>query len=243
MELIPGLLQGLTRVTISYPADVLKVQMQKQLYPDTISAFKHIAKTDPFKFYRGSSICYTIIGFDRSLQFYFLEKINKKYNQFTSAFIVSLFNSIYMLPMQYLTTNISLLNKNNNVLTFIKNTKIRDLYKGYFIETPKNILSTTIYLGSYLKFRSLIDNNKLYPFIGGLSGIITWLVVYPIDTIRTELQTTQNIKIKELILNRININGFKSFYKGITPVLVRTFPSSFMGMYVYEKTRQILQLN
>ncbi len=242
MELLPGLFQGLTRVTISYPADVLKVQMQKQIYPDTISAIKNIAKTDPFKFYRGSSICYTIIGFDRSLQFYFAEKFNKKYNPFLSGMLTSVFNSIYMLPMQYLTTNISLMN-NNDMKTFIKNVKIKDLYKGYFVETPKNMLSSTIYLGSYLKMRSLTANSDYYPFIGGISGILTWLTVYPIDTVRTDLQTTQNIKVKDIIFNRFNNFGFKSFYKGITPVLIRTFPSSFMGMYVYEKTRKILNLN
>ena len=30
-NLMPGLLQGITRVGISYPADVVKVQMQKNL--------------------------------------------------------------------------------------------------------------------------------------------------------------------------------------------------------------------
>ena len=32
VNLLPGLLQGITRVSISYPADVVKVQMQKNLH-------------------------------------------------------------------------------------------------------------------------------------------------------------------------------------------------------------------
>jgi solute carrier family 25 carnitine/acylcarnitine transporter 20/29 len=244
-KLLPGFFQGLTRVTISYPADVVKVQMQKQLFPNTYVTIKHILKNDMFKFYRGSSIAYITISLERSLQFYYLEKIQKKYNPFLSGFIVSVLSSIYNLPMQYLTTNIALIKKTDNISVnkFIKNTSIKSMYKGYFIETPKNILASTIFLGSYMKLRSMSENKTLYPFFGGLSGIMVWLLIYPLDTIKTELQTTMNINIKNTISERYKKYGIKSFYKGITPVLIRTFPSAFMGMYVYEKIRYILDIN
>jgi hypothetical protein len=245
LEFIPGLLQGLTRVSISYPADVIKVNMQKLLFKNTISTYIWIIKNDPYKFYRGSSIAYIIIGTERSLQFYYLEKINKKYNPYLSGFIVSIISSLYNVPMQYLTTNIALKSNKDNlkIFNFIKYTKLKNMYKGYFIETPKNILGSTIYLGTYMKLRSLTENKNLYPFAGGCSGILVWLFIYPLDTIKTEIQTTNNIGIKNVILNRYKNNGIKSFYKGITPILVRSFPSAFMGMFIYEKTREILKLN
>ena len=243
-ELLPGLFQGLTRVSISYPADVVKVQMQKQLHNNTLSTIKYIIKNDIFKFYRGSSISFFTIGIERSLQFYYLEKINKKFNPFLSGFLVSTLSSIYNLPMQYLTTNISLLNKNKDnvsIINFIKNTSFKNLYKGYFIETPKNILGSTIYLGTYMKMRSMCEDKFFYPFFGGISGISVWLIIYPIDTIKTEFQTTKNINVSDIIFNRYKNYGIKSFYKGITPVIIRTFPSAFMGMFVYEKTRELIK--
>ena len=250
--LLPGLFQGITRVSISYPADVVKIQMQKQLFTTTSETIKHIIKNDIKKFYRGSSISFVTIGLERSLQYYYLEKINKKYNPYVSGFFVSLASSIYNLPMQYLTTNIALLNKNKDlpiVKSFIKQTSYKDLYKGYFIETPKNILGSTIYLGTYFKLRSLTDNSSLYPYFGGISGTLTWLVIFPIDTIKTEYQTTKNIKLNTIIYSRFTntytntyryITGIKSFYKGLTPIIVRTFPSAFAGMYVYEKVRTFI---
>ena len=51
--LLPGLFQGITRVSISYPADVVKIQMQKQLFTTTSETIKHIIKNDIKKFYRG----------------------------------------------------------------------------------------------------------------------------------------------------------------------------------------------
>ena len=244
--LLPGLFQGLTRVLISYPADVVKVQMQKQLFTTTKETVKYIIKNDIRKFYRGSSISFVTIGLERSLQYYYLEKINKKYNPYLSGFIVSFASSIYNLPMQYLTTNIALLNKGNNVKQYIKQTTYKDLYKGYFIETPKNVLGSTIYLGTYFKLRTMTENSSLYPYFGGISGTITWLVIFPIDTIKTEYQTTKNIKLSNIIYSRLNndkkrpLEGIKSFYKGLTPVLIRTFPSAFAGMYMYEKVRSFI---
>jgi solute carrier family 25 carnitine/acylcarnitine transporter 20/29 len=244
VNLLPGLLQGVTRVGISYPADVVKVQMQKNLHPTTMQAVKQIAKTDIRKFYRGSSIAFITIGIERSLQYYYLEKMNKQMvNPYASSFVASLVSSVYNLPMQYLTTNIALLDKtkeNVSVNQYVKNTSFKQLYKGYFVETPKNILGSTIYLGTYLKLRNTTDNKSLYPWFGGFSGMLTWLVIYPLDTIKTDYQTTKNKRMYELIRERC-ANSVTSFYKGITPVLMRTFPSAFAGMYVYEKTRNYLQ--
>ena len=246
LGLLPGLFQGITRVFISYPADVVKVQMQKQLFTTTKETIKYIIKNDIRKFYRGSSISFVTVGIERSLQYYYLEKINKKYNPYLSGFIVSFANSIYNLPMQYLTTNIALLNKGNSVTQYIKQTTYKDLYKGYFIETPKNVLGSTIYLGTYFKLRTMTENSSLYPYFGGISGTLTWLVIFPIDTIKTEYQTTKNIKLSNIIYSRLSNNkkgpleGIKSFYKGLTPVLIRTFPSAFAGMYMYEKVRSFI---
>jgi len=245
LGLLPGLFQGLTRVSISYPADVVKIQMQKQLFTTTTDTIKHIIKNDIKKFYRGSSISFVTIGLERSLQYYYLEKINKKYNPFLSGFIVSLASSIYNLPMQYLTTNIALLNKGNDVKQFIKQTTYKDLYKGYCIETPKNILGSTIYLGTYFKLRSMTNDSTLYPYFGGISGTITWLIIFPIDTIKTEYQTTKNVGLSNIIYSRLNnsnglLKGIKSFYNGLTPVVIRTFPSAFAGMYMYEKVRNFI---
>jgi solute carrier family 25 carnitine/acylcarnitine transporter 20/29 len=115
------------------------------------------------------------------------------------------------------------------------------MYKGYFVETPKNVLGSTMFLGTYLTLRNTTDKQTLYPWFGGLSGMLTWTVIYPLDTIKTDYQTTKNKSIHELIRERRATNSITSFYKGITPVLLRTFPSAFAGMYVYEKTRTYLK--
>jgi hypothetical protein len=242
---IPGFMQGITRVTISYPFDVVKVQLQNMHYNNTITAFKHIIKTDPFKLYRASLLTYATIGFERSIQFYYLEKMNKKkVNPFFSSLLISTINSVYNVPVQYITTNI--INNKSPITTyeFIKNIirERKNPYKGYFIETPKNILASTIYFSSYYKIRNTFGENKYFaPYYGAISGINVWLIIFPIDTIRTEFTTKKDNKnLLEIIKTRYNKFGVRSFYFGITPVLFRTIPSSAIGMFVYEYWRDYI---
>lgn len=237
--LLPGFCQGLTRVTISYPFDVIKVQMQKMLYKNNIDAVKDIIKTDKFKLYRGASISYLSVGVDRSIQFYLMEKLNKKYNPYVNGIIISLIGSLYNVPAQFLTTNIALYN--NKSLSFFSNlnkiSKTNPLYRGYFLEMTKNQIGSSIFMGTYYFLRNRFgdkkENGALY---GAISGLSLWPIIYPIDTIRTEYQTSNNT-IKNIILKRYTEFGLLSFYKGITPVLFRTIPSASLGMLVYEHIR------
>lgn len=237
--LLPGFFQGLTRVTISYPFDVVKVHMQKILYKNNINAITDIIKNDPYKLYRGSSISYLSVGTDRSIQFYLMEKLNKKYNPYINGIIISVIGSVYNVPAQYLTTNIALSNNPSlSLSSSIKNIyKSNNIYKGYFLEMGKNQLGSSIFMGTYYLLRNKYGDKTNYaPIYGAVSGVSLWPFIYPIDTIRTEYQTSNNT-IKDIIHQRYKTHGLLSFYKGMTPILFRTIPSASIGMLVYEYVR------
>ncbi len=241
-QLIPGLLQGITRVTISYPFDVIKTNMQKLYFKTTKETLSNIVKTDPFKLYRGSSLSYCSVGVERSIQFYLLEKMNKKYNPYINSFIVSIFSSIYNIPVQYLTTNIAISeNKVKDIRQYIKilHKNKTNFYKGYLLETTKGQIGSTIFGGSYYMLRNKFGEKTWYsPIYGGISGLIVWSIIFPLDTIRTEYQTItdKNKTIKDILIQKKQV-GISSLYRGITPVFIRTIPSASIGMYVYEKVR------
>lgn len=244
MDLIPGFIQGLTRVTISYPFDTVKIYMQKNLYNNTYDAIKNIIKTEPKIFYRGSSITYIVIPTERSIQFYMVEKYKNEINPIVISIILGVVSVFYNLPLQYFTANIVLEKKDNytNIKSFVKNMEFKNLYKGISVELPKTLLSSGSYMGSYYYLREKYNKeNNLYkaPLIGIASSIFCWCLFFPIDTIRNDLQTTKNITLKELIYNRYSKHGLFNFYKGLMPVFIRTIPSSAIGMWAYESTRKI----
>ena len=77
---IPGAIQGITRVVIAYPFDVIKINMQKNNFRSSYECVCHIFKNDYKQFYRGSQISFISVPFDRSIQYYLMEKYKNKYN-------------------------------------------------------------------------------------------------------------------------------------------------------------------
>jgi hypothetical protein len=248
MEFLAGFVQGITRVTISYPFDTVKTYMQQNLHTNnhtnTIQSIKYLLKTDPKVFYRGSTMSYLIIPFDRSIQYYLMEKNKDKYNPFLFSMCVGAISTSYNLPLLYITTNAVLTQKNNytTIYDFVKNINIKKLYSGFNVEIPKMILATGSYMGTYMYLRENYNKeNSLVKasLIGMISSFICWSIIFPLDTIRTSIQV-ENKTIIATIKYKYTNYGLRSFYKGITPVLIRTIPSSSLGMFAYELTRKLI---
>jgi hypothetical protein len=245
--LLPGYFQGITRVTISYPFDSIKVQLQKHNFSSILSVLKHSYHFDKKLLYRGSSLAYTIVPLDRAIQFYIVEKVKHKYNHFISGLGVGLITNIYNVPMQKITTNAVLMNKNDykglfqfcsylikKQPTFLSG--ILSLYKGNSVEITRTTLGSGIFLGVYntcKDINSKYNSSVLSGLYGIISSISSWIIIYPLDTIRVDKQTT-NQTYSFIIKNRYKTYGLFDFYKGITPVLLRSIPSSFCGMLVYD---------
>ena len=101
-------------------------------------------------------------------------------------------------------------------------------------------MGSTLFLGTYGNIKKLLPDNNYSTIISSLGSIsVTWIITFPIDTIRVEKQISEK-NIKNIILGRYKKNGFLNFYNGLTPVLIRSFPSTIIGMLVYENTKNII---
>lgn len=241
-QYIPGYLQGFVKITLSYPFDTIKVQMQKGLYPTMKATFFDLLKNDPKKFYRGSTLPYIIIPIERAIYYRYAERLNAKYNGFISGGLMGALSTLYYVPLQYVTTNAVLIKKQNyqNIYGLIRSTPIADLYKGFNVELVRSSLATSIFLGTYMHIRDSLKDQKISTTISPLSGpfasIVSWLVVFPLDTLRTEKQTSDKT-ITAIIKDKYRNSGVRSFYRGLTPIVIRTVPSTSIGMYLYEYSR------
>ena len=50
---------------------------------------------------------------------------------------------------------------------------------------------------------------------GGMAGVLSWLVPYPIDTVKTTIQLStskQTLKIRDVIRNKYKAHGIRYFY-------------------------------
>ena len=74
---------------------------------------------------------------------------------------------------------------------------------------------------------------------GGLGGIACWLTVYPLDTIKSALQTQslsqpQYKGLWDCGRQLVKANGIKALYKGLGPCLARSFPANAAAFLAYE---------
>ena len=47
-------------------------------------------------------------------------------------------------------------------------------------------------------------------------------------------------KLYKIFMNRYKTSGILSFYNGLTPVLLRSIPSTTLGMLVYEEAKKLI---
>jgi hypothetical protein len=242
MDLIPGFIQGITRVSISYPFDYIKTHLQM----NKSNSIKEFIKKNSIKnMYRGISIPLCIIPIDRAIQFKIYENLNKSINPFYSGLICGITSSCINLPLNTISNNYILNEKETNLKRYIHKTfynkNLKFFFYGYKPELIRSMLSTSIYLGMYGNLRNKYGNsNKQCIINSSISGISLWTIVYPFETLKIEQQTNNNEKITKIINRRVNNFGILNLWKGILPIYIRILPSSILGMLAYENARNYL---
>ncbi|RPA81157.1 putative mitochondrial carnitine:acyl carnitine carrier [Ascobolus immersus RN42] len=74
---------------------------------------------------------------------------------------------------------------------------------------------------------------------GGMAGVSMWVLVFPVDTVKSRLQSSVgNVGIGEVVRTIYRTGGFKAFFPGIAPALARSFPANaatFLGVELAHK--------
>jgi hypothetical protein len=97
------------------------------------------------------------------------------------------------------------------------------------MEPEVEILEPTPYKSLY---------NKLIS--GAIAGVIGTLVIYPLDIIKTTLQTSTHGSMLECAKSINSKAGIFGFYKGINPNLVGIIPEKAIKLAVNDLTREFL---
>jgi solute carrier family 25 carnitine/acylcarnitine transporter 20/29 len=78
---------------------------------------------------------------------------------------------------------------------------------------------------------------------GSFAGTMSWGVVYPCDVIKTEIQagTGGTTSISQVCKNLYKESGYKAFFRGIGPTLVRAVPVNGITFLCYEKMKMSME--
>lgn len=258
--ILPGAVQATTGLILSYPFDTLKSKLQKypRYYNSSWDCLVKTLRGDGVRgLYRGIPAPLTIMSIKRGFQYDLYERFNKlNFNPFLTGTIAGCLGTIIGCPMHYIKINMQTnttlsekLNINYNTWDFIKYTfKTKgtlEFYKGIKIDCLKEGSFGCLYLGTYGILRDKFPPTPFYYFIsGGISSIITWTILFPLDSLRTNIMTNPN---NNGIIHNIKLmikdepKPISRLWSGLLPVVVRIFPISAISMVTYEYTRKLLE--
>lgn len=127
-------------------------------------------------------------------------------------------------------------------------------YQGLSTTVVRELPGYFCFFGAYELCRSKFaqsmgtdkDNIGVLPlmFSGGMGGACLWLVVYPIDCVKSRIQVHSLAGRQEgfikTFLGVVRNEGVKPLYSGLTPTMIRTFPANGALFLAYEVSRKAM---
>ncbi|XP_056602643.1 solute carrier family 25 member 15b [Triplophysa dalaica] len=182
--------------------------------------------------------------------------------------VASVFSSLVLCPtelvkcrlqaMHEMATSGKITTSQNTVWSVVKSIMHNDGPAGFFLG-----LTTTIareipgyfcFFGAYELCRSLFadymhcgkDDIGVAPivFSGGFGGACLWLVVYPMDCVKSRIQvmsmTGRQAGFFKTFMHIFRTEGVRALYSGLTPTMIRTFPANGALFLGYEASRKLM---
>lgn len=140
--------------------------------------------------------------------------------------------------------------KNITPLTIIRDVLRTDGVLGFYYGITSTLLREVpgyfFFFGGYEGVQmmfNMYDQRQLFPLwsrtiiAGGMGGTALWMAIYPFDVIKSRMQVnsqgSRKLGLTECARMLAKEEGVRSFYKGITPTLLRAFPACaalFLGV-------------
>ncbi|KAG2057584.1 mitochondrial carrier [Suillus hirtellus] len=93
---------------------------------------------------------------------------------------------------------------------------------------------------------------------GGVAGVLGWLLTFPMDVVKTRMQSTEAIKARNIMRSEVTAGdnpyrttlstiqhsyrtgGIRVFFRGLSPTMLRAIPVNMATFAVYETVANIL---
>ncbi|TPX45969.1 hypothetical protein SeLEV6574_g03527 [Synchytrium endobioticum] len=133
----------------------------------------------------------------------------------------------------------------------IRGNGVAGLYRGIGLHCLRDSIGTGVYFSSYEGAKRLLSSSdgKSGPLThllsGGISGVSSWLVIFPLDLIKTKKQAEvlagSGTKVTDMVRSIFQRDGIRGFYSGFTATLFRAIPIHSINWIVYEQVVKTIE--
>lgn len=109
------------------------------------------------------------------------------------------------------------------------------MYRGFFPTVVRDCPSYGVWFLVYeATKRYFIDTRgwggSLTPvslfFAGGCAGVCAWACIYPVDVVKSRMQSSATATLRSCVLDSYREGGWRSFFVGFNPTMVKGFVCS-----------------
>uniref|UniRef100_A0A1B0A4R9 Mitochondrial basic amino acids transporter n=1 Tax=Glossina pallidipes TaxID=7398 RepID=A0A1B0A4R9_GLOPL len=262
LDFIAGCLGGAAGVLVSHPLDTIKVHLQTQSpkeikYHGTWHCLKTIVKEEGIHgLYKGMTSPLAGLAAVNAIVFGIYGNVQRMCRdpnslgaQALSGGVAGFFQSIACAPMELakirmqLQTKDQLGKKFNCPLDYLIHVVRTEGYigtmRGIGFTAFRDVPGFASYFASFEYLTSLQSPLTAWWTLtaGGLAGIASWLVSYPIDVVKTCIQADDPASPKysgymDIIRKGYRSEGLNFFFRGINSTMIRSFPMNAACFYV-----------
>lgn len=262
-----GSIGGIAQLLVGQPFDIVKVRMQNQslanpIYKNAMHCVRSIAANEGYMaFYKGTLAPLSGIAFCTSIQFG-LNELTKNFipdslgmkKYIICGALAGFGNSLVSTPVEHMRIRIQ---NQNNVLdprqkytgsydAFAKiysQYGVKGIYRGFSATMLRDVVAFAIFFGLYESMKRWFpESSKNLAFMmssGAMAGVLLWIVTYPIDVVKTRMQTDSFTKplyrtAMDTLKYTLKHEGVRGLTKGFTPCIIRAAFTNSATVAVYE---------
>ena len=227
IECFRGAASGLTQVIVGHPFDTVKVWLQSPQYnmENASKTIKIGTLTIPYRrLYNGVTAPLLSNSIVNSVFFGISHKVHEYTdNWLVSGAIAGAMGSLVSNPFDVWKINRQIYTKETSN-TNIKNLLKFPMYRGLGYSIARESPAMALYFYVYHKLK---EEHNISPLVAGAAtGLFGWIVTYPVDVIKTRIQSNSANSLKQA-LSQGNL------WRGIMPVLIRAPIVNGASFWVY----------
>nr|CCC94638.1 putative mitochondrial carrier protein [Trypanosoma congolense IL3000] len=134
------------------------------------------------------------------------------------------------------------------VLSIYKKSGVCGLFTGHVSMLAREAIGCGMYFSTFqLVIRNMLQEGQVFtdasPFVhflgGGCAGVVFWTSIYPIDVLKTKIQTCRgeygNLTLARGMVQLYKREGIRGFMRGYGVTAIRAFPGNAVLIAVYEQ--------
>jgi hypothetical protein len=132
-------------------------------------------------------------------------------------------------------------------ISTVRERGIRGLYAGHFVNTIREMVFLATYFSVYehskASFLAGMPSAVAVPMAGGVSGSLGWLISFPLDCIKANIQGVRYMSAADRAPGTLEVTrmllrtkGIIGLYSGVFPSIARAFIVSSSRFSAYEVT-------